>query len=112
MASFMCLQRKARFFWILVVIFGFSIAFYMIVSSFQNWSENPATTTIETLKIDKITFPKVSVCPPKRTFLNLNYDIMNSDQKLDESLKKCIDGTITPALTTFYCIKCCNIRSD
>ena len=43
------------------------------------WAESPITTTIETLPISEITFPKVSVCPPKNTFTNLNYDIMMTE---------------------------------
>ena len=47
----------------------------MIYESFQSWRESPVKTTIETLPIDGITFPKITVCPPKGTYTNLNYDI-------------------------------------
>ena len=41
-------------------------------------------TNIETLPISKLQFPKVTVCPPKDTFTNLNYDIeMLGDKKID-----------------------------
>ena len=36
-------------------------------------------TTIETLPITEITFPKVTVCPPKNTYTDLNYDLMMTD---------------------------------
>ena len=60
--------------WILVIVGGFSFAAILIHQSFDNWSKNPITTTIETLPISEITLPKVTVCPPKGTYTNLNYD--------------------------------------
>ena len=65
-----------KIFWIVVVFLGFSGAGVMIYQSFQTWAESPITTTIETLPITKITLPKVTVCPPKNTFTDLNYDLM------------------------------------
>ena len=69
-------RRLARLFWILVVMAGFTGAGYMIYQSFDGWAESPVKTTIETLPITEITLPKVTVCPPKNTFTNLNYDLM------------------------------------
>ena len=51
----------------------------MIYKSFQDWQDNPVTTTIETRPISEITFPKVTVCPPKDTFTDLNYDLMMTE---------------------------------
>ena len=62
--------------WILVVIAGFTAAGFLIFASFQAWAESPVKTTIETHPITEITFPKVTVCPPKDTFTDLNYDLM------------------------------------
>ena len=74
-------RKYARVFWILVVLTGFSAASYMIHSSFQSWDESPIKTTVETLPIDEIKFPKVTVCPPKHTFTDLNYDLMIVENK-------------------------------
>ena len=63
-------------FWIFVVITGFIISALMICQSFKVWSENPVTTTVETRPITEIKFPKVTVCPPKNTFTDLNYDLV------------------------------------
>ena len=52
-------NRFARFFWILIVLGGFSWAGYMIHQSFYNWQQSPITTTLETLPITDITFPNV-----------------------------------------------------
>ena len=68
-----------RLFWILVVILGFIGASVMIYQSFQAWDESPVTTTIETLPIEKIAFPKVTVCPPKNTYTDLNYDLIRTE---------------------------------
>ena len=74
--SYISTTRKyARLFWTFVVISGFSAASILIYQSFQAWSDSPITTTIETLPITDITFPKVTVCPPKNTYTNLNYDL-------------------------------------
>ena len=69
-------RKYARLFWILVVLAGFSTAGYLIQQSFQSWAESPVKTTVETLPISEITFPKITVCPPRNTFTDLNYDLM------------------------------------
>ena len=51
----------------------------MIYQSFQDWNESPVKTTIETLPISEITFPKVTVCPPKNTYTDLNYYLMMTE---------------------------------
>merc|ERR1712218_595995 len=45
----------------------------------SSWNESPVKTTIETHPIEEITFPKVTVCPPKNTYTNLNYDLMMAE---------------------------------
>ena len=69
-------KKYARLFWILVVVAGFFTAILMINTSFEQWSANPIKTTLETRPISEIKFPKVTVCPPKNTFTDLNYDLM------------------------------------
>ena len=73
-------RKLVRFAWILVVIAGSAGAAYLINQSFKNWSDNPIITTIETQPISKITFPNVSVCPPRGTNTNLNFDLMKSER--------------------------------
>ena len=68
-------RKYAKLFWILTVIGGFTGAVCLIYQSFQSWADNPITTTIDTLPITEITFPKVTVCPPKDTYTDLNYDL-------------------------------------
>ena len=69
-------RRFVRLFWIITVIGGFTAAGVLIYQSFENWTENPVTTTTETLPIMDVFFPKITVCPPKKTFTDLNYDLM------------------------------------
>ena len=69
-------RKYARIFWIFVVLAGFSTAGYLIQESFQSWADSPVKTTVETLPMSEITFPKITVCPPKNTFTDLNYDLM------------------------------------
>ena len=66
-------RRLVRIFWILIVMTGFTGAGILIYQSFQDWTDNPITTTIETVPIKEVAFPKITVCPPKNTFLDLNY---------------------------------------
>ena len=79
----------ARLAWILIVIGGFSVATILIQQSFDNWNENPITTTIETLPISKVKLPNVTVCPPKGTYTNLNYDYqtLNRRKAINETAK-------------------------
>ena len=80
--------KYAKLFWILAVVSGFIGAGYLINMSFQSWSVSPVTTTVETLPLARITLPKVTVCPPKNTFTDLNYDLMRSeDLALDNDRK-------------------------
>ena len=72
-------RKITRLFWIFIVITGFSVAGFMINASFQSWADSPIKTTIETRPISEIKFPKVTVCPPKNTYTDLNYDLMAAD---------------------------------
>ena len=81
-------KRLQRLFWTLVVILGFSGAAVLIYQSFQSWEESPITTTIETLPIKEITFPKISVCPPQNTFTDLNYDLIKTNNVTLDEVKR------------------------
>ena len=71
-----------------MVVAGFTGAGVLIYQSCQDWKDNPVSTTIETLPITEITLPKVTVCPPKNTYTNLNYDlIMTKNISLDNETR-------------------------
>ena len=81
-------RNYIRILWMSVVIAGFTGAGVMIHQAFQDWNESPVKTTIETLPITEITFPKVTVCPPKNTYTDLNYDLMmTGNMTLDEETR-------------------------
>ena len=69
-------RRLVKLFWIGIVVAGFLGAAIIIYQSFQSWEESPVKTTLETLPMRNITFPKVTVCPPKKTYTDLNYDLI------------------------------------
>lgn len=69
-------KKYARVFWIIVVLIAFILSGVLISESFESWSTSPVRTTIETLDMKEIKFPKVTVCPPRNTFTDLNYDFM------------------------------------
>ena len=80
---------KVKLFWILVVFAGFCGALIMIHKSLKAWDESPVKTTIETRPITELTFPKITVCPPKNTFTDLNYHLMMSENMtIDNNTRK------------------------
>ena len=97
-------RKWLKFFWIFVVVGGFTGAGYLILQSFNNWAESPVSTTIETLPISKITFPNVTICPPQGLFLDLNYDVAKADKiQLNNDVRKhLIDYAVDVIQTEFY----------
>ena len=72
-------RKWSRAFWILIVVTGFFLGSYITWESFQSWADNPVRTTTRTVPMSVIQFPKVTVCPPKDTYTDLNYGLMASD---------------------------------
>ena len=68
-------RKSFKLFWIFVVFSGFLMAGVLIQQAFKSWNENPITTTIETVPISEMTLPNITVCPPKNTFTDLNYEL-------------------------------------
>ena len=96
-------KKWSRLLWILIVIGGFSGAGYLIYESFDSWKQSPISTTIETLPISKITFPNVTVCPPRDLFLNLNYDIKESENiEFDKDKRKTLIESSLGVLQDLY----------
>ena len=61
----------------------------IIYQSFEDWNNNPVKTTIDTRPMVEIKFPKVTVCPPKNTYTDLNYDLMMTENMtLDDKTRK------------------------
>ena len=69
-------RKWTRLFWINLVTLGFLVSIFLIWESFQTWTENPVRTTTKTVPMTEMKFPKLTVCPPKNTFTDLNYDLM------------------------------------
>ena len=97
-------RRWSRLFWIVVVFLGFTGCILLIQESFYNWQKHPIATTIETLPISEITFPNVTVCPPKHSFLNLNYDIVQSENLIlkDSQRKELFDYALDVIQELFF----------
>ena len=97
-------RRLSRGFWIIVVFFGFFGAGYLIHESFNNWEQSPISTTEEILPISEIHFPNVTVCPPKGSYLDLNYAMMESKRiKLDsETRRQLLDDAIDDIQENYY----------
>ena len=69
-------RKWARLFWITIVIVGFVMSSLLIWESFESWADNPVRTTTRTVPMKEMKFPKLTVCPPKNTFTDINYDLM------------------------------------
>ena len=77
-------RRHTRLLWLIIVTTGFIAAGVLIHQSFKGWADSPITTTVETISIERITYPKITVCPPPNTFTDLNYDLlMTQNMTLD-----------------------------
>ena len=75
--SYIATNRKfVKLFWIIVVITGFTCASILIHQSFEDWYESPVKTTEEALPISDLKLPKVTVCPPRNSYTDLNYDLI------------------------------------
>ena len=97
-------KRYVRLFWIFVVLVGFTGSILLIQQSFRHWEQSPITTTIETLPISEMTWPNVTVCPPKNAFLNLNYDIQQSEKVHvdNDTRKELLEYAIETIQERFY----------
>ena len=68
-------SKLSKAFWLLVVIFGFSTAFYLINNSYTEWEASPIATSISTHPISELDFPTITVCAPEGSNTALNYDL-------------------------------------
>ena len=86
--------RILKLFWLIVVTSGFVTATYLIVKSFRGWDESPIATSVDVLPISEITFPNITVCPPKDTFTILNYDLAMAESEVvsDKTRKKLLNA--------------------
>ena len=73
-------KHSSRVFWTAVVLCSWLASGYLIERSFSAWFQHPVSTTEQTLPIDQASLPLITVCPPKETFTNLNYDLMTLEQ--------------------------------
>ena len=71
-------SKLSKVFWMLVVIFGFSTAFYLINDSYTAWEASPIATSISTHPISELDFPTITVCPPEGSNTALNYDLVRA----------------------------------
>ena len=74
-------RKFSRIIWTCTIIAGFVFAGYIIDKSFNSWAEYPVKIITETLSINTMRFPKVTVCPPKNVKTNLNFDLMMLENK-------------------------------
>ena len=73
-------NRLIKLLWIMVVVAGFSLAGYLINNSYSDWNDSPISSVISTHPVKDLSFPKVTVCPPKKSNTALTYDIVKSNK--------------------------------
>ena len=91
-------KRLSRLFWMIVVVTGLMGSLFLIVKSFRGWQESPISTSVEILPIKEITFPNVTVCPPRKTFTALNVDLrMAREITVNVSSRDQLLGLVRPS---------------
>ena len=79
---------------------SFAGAGYLISNSYSKWQESPVTTTVSTLPIADLRFPKVTGCPPKGSRTALNHDLMKAgNQSLTKENRKDLHNAVHDILT-------------
>ena len=81
-------RNVIRLFWTCVVMAGLTGSCFLIQQSFMSWAQSPITTTIESQPTSEIQLPKVTVCPPEKTFTDLNFDLVNLNNVTLTNTKK------------------------
>ena len=80
--------RLSKLLWIAVVVAGFTTAVILIDNNISAWAKSPIATSIETFPISKVSFPRVTVCPPLGTNTALNYNLGKADNStLDKDVR-------------------------
>ena len=74
-------KKYVRIFWVITVLSAFAGAGFLMNLSFNTWAKTPEKTTIATLPITEIRLPKITVCPPRNTYTDLNYYVMLAENK-------------------------------
>ena len=69
-------RKLGKIIWLLIVLIAFTVALRLIYNSYQEWDEDPVSTSISTHPIARLRFPNVTICPPKGYNTALNYDLM------------------------------------
>ena len=96
--SYISTSRKVgvKYLWVGIVITGFTISGILIFQSFKQWNKSPVGTSEETLPISEISFPRITVCPPKGTHTALNYfldKLKHEDNFLDKETRMTLNAT-------------------
>ena len=74
----------------------------MIYQAFQSWEESPITTTIDTFPITEITFPEVTVCPPKNTKTDLNKLLILNESLSNETRQDILEFALEMISDYYY----------
>jgi hypothetical protein len=72
----------ARTIWIMIILAGFSVAGKVVMDSFKSWDESSVVSSVKTIPITQMKFPRVKLCPPKNSNTALNHDLTELDNKL------------------------------
>ena len=66
-------RSLTKILWIFIVTTGFLLASSLIITAFQSWAKAPISTTIETVSINQIKFPKVNTMNNQFTTMSRSY---------------------------------------
>ena len=95
-------SKPAKVGWLLVVIFGFGIAGFVIHSSFSEWDDSPVSTTITSCLVADLPFPNVTICPPKEKGM-LHCTVVYAQTWVSAQLYFCLCAMVSYQNKLFLC---------
>ena len=71
-------SKTIKLFWFLAVSAAFITASNLIYDAYSSWEQSPISTSISINPISELEFPKVTICPPERSYTALNHDLITA----------------------------------
>ena len=72
-------MSKHRIFWMIVVITCFTLAYFILAESFNEWENSPVTSNVVMLRFPLEYIPDVTICPPASN-TKFGYDFKTANQ--------------------------------
>ena len=83
--------------WAIIVVICFCFGISLIAEAFHSWQLSPIITSVDTQPIGKVTFPEITICPPKGSNTALNIDLLALEkvQLTEVERENLVSSTVT-----------------